>query len=131
MKTRLWGVLGLVVVLAAAASAQEVPAPLKSAKAGDLGAVLTGPNGMTLYTFGNDKEPGKSTCNGPCAENWPPFKPAAGVDAPKAPLGVIARDDGSKQYAWKGKPLYFWKNDKKAGDTTGHKYRDVWFVAQP
>jgi predicted lipoprotein with Yx(FWY)xxD motif len=122
--------LGLCAAGAPAALAQDVPAPLKAAKAGDLGTVLTGPNGMTLYTFKNDKE-GKSVCNGPCAENWPPFKPEAGAPAPKAPLGLITRDDGGKQYAWKGQPLYYWKNDKKPGDTTGHMARNIWFVAKP
>jgi predicted lipoprotein with Yx(FWY)xxD motif len=43
----------------------------------------------------------------------------------------VTRDDGTKQYAWKGKPLYYWKNDRKAGDTGGHGFRDVWSVAQP
>jgi predicted lipoprotein with Yx(FWY)xxD motif len=62
---------------------------------------------MTLYTFANDKEPGKSACNGPCAENWPPFKSEANAPAPRAPLSIITRDDGSKQYAYKGKPLYY------------------------
>jgi predicted lipoprotein with Yx(FWY)xxD motif len=111
--------------------AADVPPPLKSGKAGDLGEVLTGPNGMTLYTFANDKQPGKSACNGTCAENWPPLHPEAAAGAPKAPLSIITRDDGSKQYAYKGKPLYYWKNDKKPGDATGHKVRDIWFAAQP
>ncbi len=133
MLKSLSGTIALAVLLAAAGTghAQDLPAPVKSAQAGELGRVLTGPNGMTLYTFANDKAPGKSTCGGPCAENWPPFRPEAGAAAPAAPLSVITRDDGSKQYAWKGKPLYFWKNDKKPGDTTGHKVRDIWFVAQP
>ena len=44
--------------------------------------VLTGPNGMTLYTFDNDKAgSGKSVCNGPCATNWPPLM---ATDADKA-----------------------------------------------
>jgi predicted lipoprotein with Yx(FWY)xxD motif len=127
-------VLAATLVLAftgAAAWADELPKPLKHRKASGLSKVLTGPNGMTLYTFANDKEPGKSVCSGPCAENWPPFRPDTNAPAPKAPLSVITRDDGSKQYAWKDKPLYYWKNDKKPGDTTGHKFRDVWFVAQP
>jgi predicted lipoprotein with Yx(FWY)xxD motif len=134
MKKRLFArIAGLTVLTAmvSVAGADEPPAPLKHASAGQLGKILTGPNGMTLYTFANDKEPGKSACNGPCAENWPPFRPEANAPAPKAPLSILTRDDGSKQYAWKGKPLYYWKNDKKPGDTTGHKIRDVWFVAQP
>jgi predicted lipoprotein with Yx(FWY)xxD motif len=114
----------------AVVGADSLPAPLKHAKVAQLGEVLVGPTGMTLYTFANDKEPGKSVCNGPCAENWPPFKPEATAPAPKAPLSVITRDDGSKQYAFKGKPLYYWKNDKKAGDATGHGVNNVWAVAK-
>ena len=117
--------------VAGTARAQEVPPPLKVAKAGDLGMILTGPTGMTVYTFANDKDMGKSACNGPCATNWPPMMVQAGDPAPKEPLSIITRDDGSKQYAFKGKPLYYWKDDKKAGDTTGHKFRDVWFVVVP
>lgn len=134
MIERLFPLLAGLLWLAGAASiagAAEVPTPLKQAHVYELGDILTGPNGMTLYTFANDREPGKSACNGPCAQNWPPFVPEASAPAPEPPLSVIARDDGSKQYAYKGKPLYYWKNDAKPGDTTGHKVRDVWFVAQP
>ena len=36
------------------------------------GDVLTGTNGMTLYTFDKDAAgSGKSACNDPCAGNWP------------------------------------------------------------
>lgn len=70
-------------------------------------------------------------CNGSCAVNWPPFKPDANVKVPKEPLSVITRDDGSKQYAYKEKPLYYWRKDQKPGDVTGHKAGDVWLVAQP
>ena len=45
---------------------------------------------------------------------------------------VIARDDGSKQWAYKGKPLYYFKNDAKAGDTVGDgKGNNVWHIAKP
>lgn len=123
--------LGLALAVALPAAAQEVPAPLKTTTIAGLGTVLTGPNGMTLYTFANDREPGQSACAGQCAENWPPFGPAAGAPPPVAPLSVITRGDGSRQYAWKGKPLYYWKKDAKPGDARGHKVRGVWFVAQP
>jgi predicted lipoprotein with Yx(FWY)xxD motif len=111
--------------------ADDIPAPLKHAKVGQLGEVLTDARGMTLYVFANDTEPAKSACVGSCSSNWPPFRPSAGDPAPKPPLTVITRDDGGKQYAYKGKPLYFWKNDKKPGDAKGHKFADRWFVAQP
>jgi predicted lipoprotein with Yx(FWY)xxD motif len=72
--------------------------------------VLGDAKGMTLYTFDNDKTPGKSSCNAKCAENWPPL--AAPADA--KPMGnwtVVSRDDGSKQWAFKGKPLYTFVQD--------------------
>jgi predicted lipoprotein with Yx(FWY)xxD motif len=79
--------------------------------------VLVGANGMTLYTFDRDAD-GKSACNGPCAANWPPLM--AGADA-KAEGGwsIVTRDDGTKQWAYKGKPVYFWAKDQKPGDKTG------------
>ena len=121
----------LVGVLALIANADDVPAPLKTTTARDLGVVLTGPTGMTLYTYVNDREPGKSVCTGACIEKWPPFVPAATAPAPAAPLAVIARIDGLKQYAYKGKPLYYCATDKKPGDTTGNGFKEFWFVARP
>jgi predicted lipoprotein with Yx(FWY)xxD motif len=32
---------------------------------------------------------------------------------------IVARADGSKQWAYDGKPFYLWMNDKKPGDVTG------------
>ncbi|MFQ5898479.1 MAG: hypothetical protein ACE5JN_09550 [Candidatus Methylomirabilia bacterium] len=109
----------------------ELPPPLKTAKAGKLATILVDPNGMTLYIYAPDTQPGKSACIGGCAQNWPPIRPGAYDPAPKAALSVITRDDGSKQYAYKRKSLYFWVRDRKPGDTTGHQLGGVWFVAQP
>ena len=41
---------------------------------------------------------------------------------------VINRDDGSKQWAVKGKPVYLFSKDKQAGDRTGDNVKDVWHV---
>ena len=93
--------------------------------------VLTGTNGMTLYTFDKDVAgSGKSVCNGPCATNWPPLAADAGAMA-SGDYSVITRDDGSKQWAYKGKPLYFWAKDKMAGDKTGDGVNGVWHSAKP
>jgi predicted lipoprotein with Yx(FWY)xxD motif len=121
----------LVLAMAPPAWGQDPPAPLKVTKAGPLGAILVGPAGMTLYTFISDKEDGKSVCTGSCARKWPPFTATANAPAPRAPLTLITRDDGSKQYAWKGKPLYYYAEDKKPGDTTGHEVGKSWFVVAP
>jgi predicted lipoprotein with Yx(FWY)xxD motif len=93
--------------------------------------VLVGPNGMTLYTFDKDTTgSGKSVCNGPCATNWPPLM-ASDTDKPAGDYSVVTRDDGKKQWAVKGKPLYYWIKDTKAGDKTGDGVQSVWHVIKP
>ena len=93
--------------------------------------VVTGPNGMTLYTFDKDAVgSGKSVCNGPCATNWPPLM-AADADKAAGDYSIIARDDGKKQWALKGKPLYYWAKDSKPGDKTGDGFNQVWQTAKP
>lgn len=119
------------VALATVAGAQSPPPPLKIMTVNGIGAVLTGPSGMALYVYLNDREAGKSVCTGTCEANWPPFRPATTDAAPLDPLSVISRLDNSKQYAYKGKPLYYSKTDKKPGEATGHKFRDFWLAAQP
>ena len=92
---------------------------------------------MTLYTFTNDtKDSGKSVCNGDCATNWPPLlaEAASGLsvgDGVNGTITIITRDDGGKQVAYNGWPLYYFAADKAPGDTTGHEVGDVWFVAVP
>lgn len=93
--------------------------------------VLTGPNGMTLYVFDKDAaDSGKSVCNGPCAINWPPLVVMDGERA-SGDYSVITRDDGKKQWAFKGKPLYYWIKDQKPGDKTGEGVNNVWHTAKP
>jgi predicted lipoprotein with Yx(FWY)xxD motif len=124
--------LAPIVVIATLALTGAAFAQMAPAKTGDSskGKVLTNNTGMTLYTFDKDAA-GKSACNGPCASNWPPL--LASADAkPASSYTIVARDDGAKQWAYKGKPLYTWKNDKKPGDITGDGFANgAWHVAQP
>lgn len=93
--------------------------------------ILTGPNGMTLYTFSRDVAgSGKSACNGPCATNWPPLMAAEG-DKGTGDYTVIRRDDGKMQWAYKGWPLYYWSKDTKPGDKTGDGFNNAWKTAKP
>ncbi|HYM18546.1 MAG TPA: hypothetical protein VEU06_08290 [Micropepsaceae bacterium] len=87
--------------------------------------------GMTLYTFDNDKQANKSSCNGNCANVWPPLK-AQASDKDTGDWKVITRDDGSKQWAYKGKPIYYFAMDKDAGDKSGDgRGNGAWHVAKP
>ncbi|HVZ48727.1 MAG TPA: hypothetical protein VG916_08095 [Gemmatimonadaceae bacterium] len=93
--------------------------------------VLVDGNKMTLYTYAHDTMPGKSSCNGRCAQNWPPLKAAADAKATGA-WTVVPRDDGSKMWAYKGKPLYTFVRDKAAGDMTGDGAgQGAWKMAVP
>jgi predicted lipoprotein with Yx(FWY)xxD motif len=97
-------------------------APVKKAN-----GMLVDSKGMTVYTYDKDTaNSGKSACTGPCAENWIAVK--AGDAQPAAPYSTITREDGTKQLAYKGKPLYTFMKDKKAGDKAGDKVRDAWHV---
>src|SRR5689334_19334296 len=85
---------------------------------------------MTLYTF--DKDPanaGKSVCNGPCAGNWPPLAAPADAKA-SGDWTVVKRDDGTNQWAYKGRPVYRWNKDQKPGDKTGDGVGGVWHVVK-
>jgi predicted lipoprotein with Yx(FWY)xxD motif len=117
--------LACAALLAACAS----PAARGPAMAAD--GVLVGPNRMTLYTFDKDATgSGKSVCNGPCATNWPPLMARAG-DTPSGDWTIVVRDDGSRQWAYKGKPVYYWVKDAKPGDRTGDGVNNAWRLARP
>jgi predicted lipoprotein with Yx(FWY)xxD motif len=123
MRTRLLAtlILSLGTVLAGAAHAAV---PVKT-----VNGMLVDTQGMTLYTFDNDTA-GKSVCNGPCASAWPPVLAAADAK-PEGDMSLVTRDDGSKQWAYKGKPVYLYKSDMKAGDTTGDNFKSIWHVIKP
>lgn len=113
------------------------PAAATSVKLGKVDGkdVLVDTRGMTLYVFKNDVAGnGKSVCNGTCATNWPPLKAADAAPTKGAgvtgDLTVVTRDDGAKQIAYKGLPLYFFQADQAAGDAKGAAINN-WSVALP
>ena len=122
---------------AAASPSADAVAYTINVATGAPGSFLAGEDGKTLYTFKPDEAAaGKSTCNGDCATNWPPFTLDAGETAVAGSgvagaIATIARDDGSMQVTYNGKPLYYFKGDSAAGDTNGQGLAGNWFVAAP
>jgi predicted lipoprotein with Yx(FWY)xxD motif len=128
MKTTIPLALAAAASFALASAALAAP-PTKTGTTAK-GSVLTDAKGMTLYTFDKDAD-GKSACNGPCATNWPVLKAEAG-DKAEGGYTMVSRDDGSKQWAYKGKPLYTFAKDQKPGDITGDGFLNgAWHLAQP
>ena len=118
-------ILASVAAYGLALAAAAMPASVKIGN-----GMLTDAKGMTLYTWDNDKQANKSSCNGMCLMNWPALE----ADASDKNMGewtVITRDDGSKQWAYKGKPLYHFRMDAKAGDSSGEGRGMVWHIARP
>jgi predicted lipoprotein with Yx(FWY)xxD motif len=115
-------------LVAATGALAQTAAPAKVADTSK-GKALVDAKGMTLYTFDRDAA-GKSNCNGQCAQNWPPLVATASASA-SGDWSVVTRDDGSKQWAYKGKPLYLWVKDTKPGEVTGDGVNNVWHIAAP
>ena len=119
-------VAALTLILASSAASAQM---LKTADT-PKGKTFVDDKGMTLYTFDKDAG-GKSMCNGPCADNWPPLMASDGAK-PAADMTVVVRDDGKKMWAYKGKPLYTFKKDMAAGDTNGDGFLNgAWHMAKP
>jgi predicted lipoprotein with Yx(FWY)xxD motif len=99
-----------------------------------LGQALVDGQGRTLYLFEADKV-GKSECNGGCVSAWPPYRagttPQAGTGVTASLLSTITREDGGKQVAYGGHPLYFYAGDNGPGDITGQgldQFGAKWFA---
>ena len=116
------------VAVAAFAGCAFAAEPFKTVKT-EMGNVLAGEKGMTLYTFKKDTS-GMSNCYDKCATNWPPAIAASDAKAEGA-YSLVTRKDGAMQWAKDGMPLYYWIKDAKEGDTTGDGVNGVWNVAKP
>ena len=64
-----------------------------------------------LYTSDKDM-PGKSMCNAECTEIWVPA--SAGEDAvPEGHWSIIVRDDGTRQWAFRDRPMYAYATENR------------------
>ena len=85
---------------------------------------------FTLYVFDSDLGSAGSICNDSCATSWPPVLVTDGEVANISGLSLMARDDGSSQAAYKGRPLYFYSGDTETSDTSGQSVSGWWKVGQ-
>jgi S1-C subfamily serine protease/predicted lipoprotein with Yx(FWY)xxD motif len=90
--------------------------------------------GRTLYLFAADHGT-KSTCNGACAQGWPPLttggRPKATGGAKASLLGTTKRSDGSTQVTYGGHPLYAFAGDSGSGQINGqgvNAFGGLWWV---
>lgn len=83
------------------------------------GYTLVDSRRLTIYAFDGDVAKAKTACaTSTCPDHWIPV--AAGMLAnPKGDFTLIARADGVKQWAYKGKPLFTYGGDHAVGDANG------------
>ena len=109
------------------ADAQTSPARVTITKKGPR---LVDLKGMTLYYYERDTSGKTSSCDGKCIESWIPL--AAPKDAKAVgDFTVITRNDGSKMWAYRYRPLYTSPADKAPGDTNGNATTLQWRIARP
>jgi predicted lipoprotein with Yx(FWY)xxD motif len=124
-KTKLTAYLALVctAALAVAAFASASTSTISLRKTA-VGKVIVAKDGRTVYLFTADK--GKtSRCYGQCASFWPPLiagHPTVGAGLKRSLLGTTKRRDGKLQVTYGGHPLYYFAQDKKAGDIHGQAF---------
>lgn len=80
------------------------------------GSYLANASGNALYTYGGDTT-GVSNCSGSCISAWPIYTVLSSTNLP-ANVTTVTRTDGTKQYAYKGLPLYTFTGDS-SGQVTG------------
>jgi predicted lipoprotein with Yx(FWY)xxD motif len=105
---------------------------------------MTNAKGMTIYTqarysimyggretrdgyrpdYRDGKAVGGKGCVDACLQTWTPVAAPANAQS-SGYWEVITRPDGSKQWAYKGAPLYTNKTDKEPGDINGNNVHDV------
>ena len=100
------------------------------------GTILVDGAGRTLYLFTADR--GKtSRCYGACAKAWPVTyakgTPRAAGGARASLLGRTKRRDGRLQVTYRGRPLYYYVNER-AGQVlcqNVNEFGGLWLIVRP
>ena len=133
-----WFIATLVLAagVVAAASGGTGAVTVSSMRNAALGKVLVGADGRTLYHTSADKM-SLVECTGSCAVRWPPLvissrvRPIAGPGVTASLLGTVRRSDGRLQVTYRGRPLYRFSGDTKAGDVNGQGVGGTWHALTP
>jgi predicted lipoprotein with Yx(FWY)xxD motif len=123
--------------VAAAGAGAAGPVALHTSKQPTvIGKILVNGSGRTLYHYASDTKT-VVKCIGPCTSKWPPLLIAAGVKPIAGPgvtaslIGNVKRPDGKLQITYRGKPLYLFTGDRKAGDVKGQGLSGIWHALAP
>jgi predicted lipoprotein with Yx(FWY)xxD motif len=113
-------ILGALLLVSAGAVSIALPA--------SAAPMLAATNGMTVYVFDKDVG-GVPTCYDACAKQWPPYL-AEGGEKRGEGWATVTRKDGSVQWTYRNRPLYFYADDKKPGDMNGNGVGRIWHAVK-
>jgi predicted lipoprotein with Yx(FWY)xxD motif len=99
---------------------------IQTKTASNVGSYLADSSGNALYNYGGDTK-GVSNCSGSCVYAWPIYQASSSSATLPANVTVVTRSDGTKQYAYKGLPLYTFSSDS-SGKVTGNGVSDFHVV---
>ena len=108
----------------------DVPAGIEARLVSSAQAVvLTDFEGFTLYGFDGETTRDDRACSSDgCKVDWLPVTaPALALDMGQ--FSVVTRKDGSRQWAWRGRPLYRYRGDLLPGDAHGRTVDERWSMA--
>jgi predicted lipoprotein with Yx(FWY)xxD motif len=94
--------------------------------------ILTNLKGRTLYSLSAEKNGTFICTDSTCLSIWRPLVvPAGKRPIGPVPLGTVTRPEGRVQVTYRGRPLYTFKGDTKAGQVNGEGIKDVgtWHTA--
>lgn len=99
---------------------------------GQYDTYLTDPNGFTLY-ISLDRCP-DSVLSSDCIEDWVPYLvnpdiPLDKTDPILERINTVLLPNNIHQYTYLGWPLFYYKNDRNAGDVNGHNATNGNWVA--
>jgi predicted lipoprotein with Yx(FWY)xxD motif len=110
---------------------------LTAGSAGGLNPIVHNAVGRTMYRFDKDTpKPPQSNCLGACVQTWEPVLVQQGgrifVDGvATARVGILNRDDGTRQVTLGGWPMYYYSGDRNPGDTNGEGVDGTWYAISP
>src|SRR5690606_34031098 len=85
------------------------------------------PDFLPLYVFEGD-DPNKSNCDRVCAAVWPLIQ-ARETATPIGNWTIVEREDGRRQWAYKGRPVYTFFEDTP-GNPRGIGKREGWYFEE-
>ncbi|WP_406340309.1 hypothetical protein [Streptomyces sp. NBC_00648] len=97
-----------------------------------IGSIIVDSNGRTLYQNSDFSRGGRSVCDANCRQSWTPVPAIDRSRVQNIDLRLVADvqlDDGSRQLAINGHPMFWFNRDRTSGDIGGQGRDGFWALS--